>query len=286
MLTDTPATMIKCLFPRRASKSPLYEGRFTPLFVAGAPRSGTTILHAIVCSAEKTNRYITECSYFTAFLHPLLVGLDTFDVHTKHYFATREALIQNHSDILNNELSKIWAKTGKPEVLALKDPMLTPLIPHLAEPLPKAKFVVSVRDPRATISSRIEVAKRETQDGEVADDQVRRFCDEYVHMYGTVTNHLPALEDRILIVDYRDVVKGTALDKLTAFGVGRIDTSRIWSNTIADPTRPSSDVWATDLHGKMPSVASIDRYREHLDSRTENMILDICGPVARALGAL
>jgi Sulfotransferase family len=278
--------MIKRLFPRWASKSSLHESRFTPLFVAGAPRSGTTILHAIVCASEKTNGYITECSYFTAFMHPLLIGLNTFDVHTKHYFASRDALIQNHSDVLNNELSKIWVKTGRPEVLALKDPMLTPLIPHLAEPLPQAKFVVSVRDPRATISSRIEVAKRETQENEIADDQVRRFCDEYVHMYGTVANHLPTLGDRILIVDYRDVVHGAAFDKLTAFGVGRIDTNRIWSNTIANPTRSSSDVWATALHGKMPSVASIDRYREHLDSRTEKVILDICGPVARALGAL
>lgn len=278
--------MIKRLFPPRASKSPLHTSRFTPLFVAGAPRSGTTILHAIVCASEKTNGYITECSYFTAFMHPLLIGLNTFDVHTKHYFATREALIQNHSEILNSELSKIWEKTGRPEVLALKDPMLTPLIPHLSEPLPQAKFVVSVRDPRATVSSRIEVAKRETRNNEVADDQIRRFCDEYVHMYGTVANHLPTLGDRILIVDYRDVAHGTAFDKLTAFGVGRIDTRRIWSNAIADPTRPSSDVWATALHGKMPSVASIDRYREHLDSRAEKMILDICGPVARALGAL
>ncbi|CAE6702567.1 sulfotransferase family protein [Paraburkholderia nemoris] len=278
--------MLKRLFLRQASKSPLPESRFIPMFVAGAPRSGTTILHAIVCAAEKTNGYITECSYFTAFMHPLLVGLNTFDVHTKHYFATREALIRNHSDILNNELSKIWVKTGRPEVLALKDPMLTPLIPHLAESLPRAKFVVSVRDPRATISSRIEVAKRETRDNELADDQVRQFCDEYVHMYGTVANHLPTLGDRILTVDYRDVVHGTAFDKLTAFGVGKIDNNRIWANTIADPDRPPSDVWATDLHGKMPSVASIDRYREHLDSRTEKMILDICGPVARALGAL
>lgn len=278
--------MIKHLFSRLASKSAPHDCRFTPLFVAGAPRSGTTILHAIICASERTNGYITECSYFTAFLHPLLIGLNTFDVHTKHYFATRDALIQNHSAVLNNELSKIWVRTGRPEVLALKDPILTPLIPHLAEPLPQAKFVVSVRDPRATISSRIEVAKREAADSTVTDDQVRRFCDEYVHMYGTVANHLEALGDRILIVDYRDVVHGTAFDKLTAFGVGKIDTNRIWSNTIADPKRPSSDVWATDLHGKMPSVASIDRYREHLDSRTEKMILDICGPVARPLGAL
>lgn len=219
-------------------------------------------------------------------MHPLMIGLSTFDVHTKYYFPTKEALIRNHSDILNGELSKIWLRTGKPEILALKDPMLTPLIPHLAEPLPQARFVVSVRDPRATISSRIEVVRRESPEKEVTDEQIREFCEQYVHMYGTIANNLSTLGDRILIIDYRDVVHGTAVDKLAAFGVGKIDLNRIWSNSIADPTRSPSDVWATDLHGKKPSVASIDRYREHLDHRTEKMIMDTCGPVARALNAL
>jgi hypothetical protein len=283
---EKSATMLERIFRWRADRPAGHGDRFAPLFVAGAPRSGTTILHAIVCASDKTNGYITECSYFTAFMHPLLVGLDTFDVHTKHYFPTKEALFQNHSEILNNELAKIWRGTGKPEILALKDPMLTALIPHLAEPLPQAKFVVSVRDPRATISSRIEVARREDPKTGVTDDQVRQFCAEYLHMYGTIANSLSQLEDRLLLVDYRDVVHGAAFDKLAAFGLGQIDVDRVWSNTIANPVRPSSDAWATDLHGKKPSVASIDRFREHLDPRAEKLIMEICGPVARALGAL
>lgn len=278
--------MIERIFRRWADRPEPQEDPFTPLFVAGAPRSGTTILHAIVCASKKTNGYITECSYFTAFMHPLLVGLDTFDVHTKHYFPTKRALIQNHSEILNKELAKIWRSMGQPEILALKDPMLTALIPHLAEPLPKAKFVVSVRDPRATISSRIEVARRETPETEVTDDQVRQFCAEYLHMYSTIANSLPKLRDRLLLVDYRDVVHGAAFEKLAKFGLGKIDEHRVWSDTIASPTRSPSDVWATDLHGKKPSVASINRFREHLDSRAEKLIMETCGPVARALGAL
>lgn len=259
---------------------------FDALFVGGAPRSGTTILHAIVCASSKTNGYINECSYFTAFMHPLLVGLNTFDVHTRHYFPSKEALMKHHKEVLNNELVKIWRHTGQPEILALKDPMLTPLFPLLGETLNQARFVVSVRDPRATISSRIEVAKREAPDGCVSDVQIRTFCDEYIHMYGMIANARMQLGDRLLLVDYRDVVTGLAFDKLARFGLGKISPDRIWSDTIADPTPVADDAWATALHGKKPSVESIDRYREHLDAPTEQLIMDICGSVASTLGAL
>jgi len=273
-------------FLRRRPSEGSRASEFTPLFVAGAPRSGTTILHAIVCASRRTNGYINECSYFTGLLHPLLVGLDTFDVHTKHYFPSREAFVVHHADVLRNELHRIWQYTGCREILALKDPMLTPLIPHVAKALPETKFIVSVRDPRATISSRIEVLKRETQGKPVTDAQLQTFCAEYVHMYGTIANSLSDLEGRILLVDYRDVVNGQVFEKLAAFDLGNIDAEAIWTETIADPTPSASDPWATALHGKKPSVASVYRYREVLDDRTEQLIMDACGPVAQVLGGI
>ncbi|GJH02911.1 sulfotransferase [Paraburkholderia terrae] len=273
-------------FLRRRPGQGSRASEFTPLFVAGAPRSGTTILHAIVCASRKTNGYINECSYFTGLLHPLLVGLDTFDVHTKHYFPSREAFTVHHAEVLRNELHRIWQYTGSHEILALKDPMLTPLIPHVAKVLPETRFIVSVRDPRATISSRIEVLKRETQGRVVTDAQIQAFCAEYVHMYGTIANSLSDLEGRLLLVDYRDVVNGQVFEKLAEFDLGNIDAEAIWADTIADPTPPANDPWATSLHGKKPSVASVYRYREVLDDRTEQLIMYACGPIARVLGAI
>ncbi|CAG9213064.1 Sulfotransferase family protein [Paraburkholderia sabiae] len=277
--------MFRNVFRRRSDKISVIP-KFTPLFVAGAPRSGTTILHAIICASQRTNGYISECSYFTALLHPLLVGLDTFDVHTKYHFSSRDAFITHHAEILRKELYRIWQYTGSHEVLALKDPMLTALIPQVAKILPESKYIVSIRDPRATISSRIEVRMRETQGQPVTDAEVKAFCAEYVHMYGTIANSVSDLEGRILLVDYRDVVSGRVFDKLATFDLGNIETDAIWADTIADPTPNDKDPWTTALHGKKPSVASIDRYREVLESRTEQLIMDACGPVAQVLGAI
>jgi hypothetical protein len=273
------------LFRRRADGVDA-PSEFTPLFVAGAPRSGTTILHAIVCASQRTNGYITECSHFTALLHPFLVGLNTFDFHTKHYFPSKGAFVECYAEVMRKELHRIWRYTGSHEILALKDPMLTPLIPHLAKVLPETKFIVSVRDPRATISSRIEVQKRETQGKPVTDVELQAFCAEYVHMYGTIANSLAELEGRILLVDYRDVVSGNVFDKLAAFDLGTINAEEVWANPIADPTPSTNDHWSTALHGKKPSVDSLFRYRKVLDDRTEQLIMDACGSIARTLCAI
>lgn len=259
---------------------------FLPVFVGGPPRSGTTILHAMICSSDKSNGFINECSYFTAFMHPLQIGLNTFEAHTRHYFDSREALIRNHAGILESELGKIWVRTGKPEILALKDPMLTPLFPLLGETLSYAKFVVSVRDPRATISSRIEVTEREHPGVAVTDQQVEAFCREYVHMYGMIANARAMLGERLCLVDYRDVAGGRALDQLTAFGLGTLDSERIWAEPISNPREYAGDVWATDLHGRQPSLDSVERFRQHLSLAVEQRIMDMCGPIARELGAI
>jgi hypothetical protein len=277
---------MKLSFFKKPVPAEVEQPAFTPVFVGGPPRSGTTILHAMICSSDKTNGFINECSYFTAFMHPLQVGLNTFEAHTRHYFESRDALLRNHEGILETELAKIWKRVGKPEILALKDPMLTPLFPLLGETLSSARFVVSVRDPRATISSRIEVTKREQPGVAVTEQQIRAFCLEYVHMYRQIADARPVLGDRLCLVDYRDVAGSTAFDQLAAFGLGKLDRQRVWAEPVSNPKEYADDVWATGLHGQQPSIASVERFREHLGASEEALIMDICGSIARELQAI
>src|SRR5882762_181655 len=97
------------------------EQEFQLIFIGGAPRTGTTVLHALICTAPRVNDYIAECSYFSAFMQPYTVGLDTFHQHTKAYFKSREEFQKFHASMLEVVLSEIWATTGKPDILALKD---------------------------------------------------------------------------------------------------------------------------------------------------------------------
>lgn len=38
------------------------------VFVGGAPRSGTTVTHALLCTSRRTNTYCPEISYVTPIL--------------------------------------------------------------------------------------------------------------------------------------------------------------------------------------------------------------------------
>ncbi|CAN7434208.1 sulfotransferase [Paraburkholderia hospita] len=258
---------------------------FTPVFVGGAPRSGTTILHALICSSEKTNDYIGECSYFTAFLQPLATGLNVFDAHTRHYFDSREELIAHHGEALDRELLRIWHRLGQPEVLALKDPMLTQFFAIAAQALPRARFVLSARDPRGTISSRIEVAQKQSGGSPVPEASIAEFCAEYVRLYRSVLDNRHYFGDRLCIVNYQDLVEGRANQVLEKFGCGRVALDHVWTRD-ANPSAYTVDEWATELHGTLPSTTSIERFKTRLQPGAEEQILNACGDVARELGVL
>ncbi|MFM0449723.1 sulfotransferase [Paraburkholderia nemoris] len=276
------------LFGRARAVSETLQSRsevFTPVFVGGAPRSGTTVLHAIICSSEKANDYIAECSYFTALLQPLATGLNVFDAHTRYYFDSREELITHHGKMLERELLRFWSRLGKPQVLALKDPMLTQFFAIAAQALPKARFVLSARDPRDTILSRIEVAQKQTGTTTIAEATIAEFCAEYVRLYRSVLDHQVVFDDRLCIVNYQDLVEGKANRVLEEFGCGRVSADRVWTRD-ANPSAFTVDEWATELHGTRPSTASVARFKSRLQPRAEELIMSMCGEVARELGVI
>lgn len=262
------------------NKAPNY---FTPLFVGGAPRTGTTALHALICTSPKTNGYIAECSYFSAFMQPLLVGIGTFDIHTKHYFDTRESFLQYHGSIMTGLLSDFWQWVGRPELLALKDPLLTPHFHWLAKILKGARFVVVARDPYDTISSRLEVMRRQKGSSDITNREVQEVCLEYANTYRAILDNADAFGERLCIVNYEALVAGKEFPKLEAFGIAGMRPDRLWLDAVTDVTQYSDNEWLTPLYGETLTTESIGRHRHRLTPEVKSIIFDTCGVVAREL---
>jgi hypothetical protein len=164
--------------------------------------------------------------------------------------------------------------------------MLTPGFHHLAGLLPSARFVVSVRDPRDTILSRIEVMIRKgAQDTNITSKQIETLCEEYLQGYRAIAQHRVKFGDRLCLVNYRDVVSGKATAQLESFGFRKINPDKIWSESVNGNTvgSDSTDEWATPLLGQKLSTSSVNRYSV-LPPEIVDLIVRQCAGVAQELG--
>ena len=257
---------------------------YQPVFVGGAPRTGTTLLHALICTSPRVNDYVAECSYFSAFLNPYLVGLGAFNHHTRSYFDSQDAFRDFHTSILRTVLDRIWLRTLKPQILALKDPMLTKNFHILAQLLPDTKFIIAIRDPRDAVLSVLE-GLRLLNSGNTDEERLRVACMQYVEMYRSILDHRATFGDRLIFIDYNRLVVGGELEKLAAFGISDISQNKVWHSDITDVNdHVEGDPWWSALYGQQISVTRVGRHAAMLGPDMIDIIRTMCGDVFAQCG--
>ena len=135
---------------------------FRLVLVGGAPRSGTTVLHGLLCTSPKVNDFLEEASYLGFLLRSWTRGAVNWDRHTFDFHDNKSSFSDRIRSYVISELDHIWRHVGRPEVLALKDPTITPELPLIMQLLPEATIALSVRHPYAVVRSRQEVFERQT----------------------------------------------------------------------------------------------------------------------------
>jgi len=130
-------------------------------FVGGVPRSGTTLIHAVLCSTGQTNPAVAE----DRVLRHIALSHEECDAQFEHHvhvvFPDRPALDRFHRSQIDSYLVHLRGRWPEAAHLVLKQPMLTINFPTLARLLPDARFVVVLRDPRAIVASLAEVDRRQ-----------------------------------------------------------------------------------------------------------------------------
>ena len=257
---------------------------FVPLFVGGAPRSGTTMLHGLICASRHCNPYIGEASYFTALLESVARPLELFDLHTSHYFDDPTALLIYHARLLRGVLSDFWRHLGKPRTLALKDPLATRSFPLLAALVPEARFVVIARDPRDVAASRIRVVER-AGGAEIGADLLANFCHDYNQAYQALVGDAGPLEGRVLLVNYENLARRGDTAAIAEFtGLDDIAAGKLWSRGDVDFDAVRDNPWISRHYGRPLNAESVGTFRDKLTPEAEKFVLENCGETARALG--
>lgn len=264
------------------------------IFIAGSMRSGTTILHKILCTAAETHPYITETWFLVDQLHAYLRGRERYDVRHRDYFGEIENFDRFYRDTLERFFKVTRKNLSDPQVLVLKNPEISGQLPLLGGWFKDALFIINVRNPLDIIASIVEVGERHRKD-RIRSEQSLMGRDMYMLSNFVKRYYISSFDvnnpvhDRILFVRYEDMMSDVKKEcerignfcGLT-FPAGKLHTLGEESAGSAnmDPEirlqDPFSGAFWSELYNKNLSTQRIGRHTEVLTAGEIDMVKKYC----------
>lgn len=244
---------------------------FTPIFVGGAMRTGTSLLQNVLSSATQANDMTVECQYLTEQLSRYATWSQQNERALSDFFKDKDEFRDYTRNLVIDFLNRTHKNQYKPDFLVLKHPEITPYMPLLARFLPTAKFVVSVRDPRDVVASMLTVAGKQIKQGRTsnmvqAGRDVRKLTNLFLSFYHGLSKIPREAPPRLQYVKYEDVALNTnallpQLSHYTGLDLRSYDPNAKWKYT---RPRDENKVFDTKIRGKALSSSSIGNYKSQL----------------------
>lgn len=258
---------------------------FTPVFVAGPGRSGTSILHATLCTDLEnniTNEYVGECTYFTHLLRTYYSVVNHYDSIYTSYFNSLDNFNLYHSNLIRSFLVDTWDYLGRPKNLVLKAPGLILNFDLLAQILPEAKFVVSVRDPLDITASMKSVVSKYEKDIVFNAEYVIQLANGIKSNYLIVLNKMDLYKGRILFPKYKNLVTGELDEEIYKFLGIRVNRNNLWKSVKYNYQDKSG--WLTKLYNAPSTDSSVGSYQSKLTDTEIQIVSSICADVMKYFG--
>ncbi len=251
--------------------------KFKQLFILGAPRSGTSLLHALICTSNEVNDYINECTFLTALVRLFKQGYADLEDHNRSYFDGDQKYIDYQVTIIRNFVVDSWLAFDTPRVLALKDPLLTLHADALALFLPKSEFVVAVRNPEAVMSSYLNVDRKAGKT--ITLDLVRKRCDEITSSHSATYDLARKYGARVKFYQYENFFRPDATAVLSSFlGISNISEDRLWISRHFDINKKDS-IWLTEKYGKGISSENRGENNSRLSEEQRAIVQELVDPI-------
>lgn len=212
-----------------------YDGPI--VIVGGAPSSGTTVTHALICTSARVNDHHPEISYVRPMVQAYKHGLDNWENHTRAFFGNKKQNFRLHMrNLLGRTFSQIHRALKQPELLCVKDPLLTPYFPRLLDLFgDRVRFVTVVRHPYDIVRSRQEVATKAGTEftAAMAQGVASTYNQTYLHLDN------PSFGNQLLHFRYEDLLADDTLSGLRTFtGCPDISVENVWGERQKDSAQP------------------------------------------------
>jgi hypothetical protein len=253
---------------------------FNTVFVGGAPRSGTSVTHALLCTAPGSNAYHPEISFIRPVFESYVVGMAQWQAHTAVFFQSPEELRRHVARLAQESMTLVWNILERPKVLCVKDPLLTRNFAAVRAVMEwPCQFVTVLRHPHDVVRSQQEVYSRS---GVTMDTvEVYRLCQEYMLSYMHIDD--PDMDGSVFHFRYEDLGQDWLTDQLRAFtGMGGIDPALLWNKGAHEPSEQekADPFYSPKYHSPIDTARRLDP----LAPEFQRIVNDLCGPIMERCG--
>lgn len=252
---------------------------FTPVFIGGPGRSGTSVLQATICSdyeSKNVNEYIGECGYLLKILTVFFEEYKNFNGATNSYFNNNEQeYFTYHSNLVRTILKDIWEHTGRPKNLVLKAPAIFQHFPLLSQLIPNSKFILTARNPLDIMASMKNVIKKHQEGEEFNTEYIKTASENLNFIYDSMEHKKNILKGKMLTLRYEDFIKGSLDKEIEKFLGTRIIEEKIWHSSLV----PKETGWLTDKYNNPRQDTSIGNYTKELTQEEIEQIKEQCSRI-------
>ena len=262
-------------------------------------RTGTTLLTSILSSDPSTNTMIAEVQYLAQMLGSYRWGKNYFAEFLSDTFETPDDFKQFNRQYVGDYLKRTRDRFSPCEHLVLKTPRMTRLFPEVFELIDNVRFVVIIRDPRDTITSMMEVARKQRDAGQriildISRMDLKSMIIDYRSSYEWLfRNDLTDLKRATMLLRYEDLVLNFSdtvgkISQFTDLRLTDFDPNANWQRTTIDyeqvRNNPILAPWGTEVWGKPVSSERIGRFRARLTHDQVAFIEYECANLLRHFG--
>jgi hypothetical protein len=212
------------------------------------------------------------------------IGLLVWDDDTRAFFADRQEFVAFMRDTALSWLQRISAALGRPRILCVKDPLLTPLFPFVRDLLSQeAWFVTVCRHPYDVVRSRQEVHEKHHPDIPFGEAHAAIVAREYLTYYRTVLS--TDFGGRHMMFRYEELTSTRVQESLAnVLGVKGFDLENLWRTPLRDPVAPVSEPAHPWGSPKYFQEIDLQRRLAPLASDLRGVVRSICRPVMMRMG--